>query len=91
MIPTKFHELTNQQVKEKLSHMTARREDGGFYLLVNPNESVAIIQEAMNRLDALDNIKKLFERPAYAQMSLDIMPNYELELSLKVNNGGNDK
>lgn len=51
-----------------------------------PDDACDIIQEAINRMEALDNVKKLFERPACAQMSLDIMPDYRLELNLKVNN-----
>lgn len=86
MTPTKYSPLTNQQVKEKLSEMVAKREGGGAYLLVSPDDACDIIQEAINRIEALDNVKKLFERPACAQMSLDIMPDYRLELNLKVNN-----
>lgn len=86
MIPTKYSTLTNQQVKERLSQMLAKREDGGVYLMVRPHESCDIIQEAINRLDAFDNLKKLFERPACAQMSLDVTEDYKLELNLKVKN-----
>lgn len=88
MTPTKYSTLTNQQVISRLSEMLAKREDGGVYLLVRPKESWDIIQEAINRIEALGNIKNLFERPAYAQMSLEISPDYKLELNLKVKNGG---
>ncbi len=53
-----------------------------------PDDACDIIQEAINRMEALDNVKKLFERPACAQMSLEITPEYKLELNLKVKNGG---
>lgn len=88
MIPTKFCELTNQELKDKLSKMTAKSEDGKVCLMEDPSEASDIIQEAMNRLDAFDNVKKLFERPAYAQISVDITPDNEVELNLKVRNGG---
>lgn len=71
-----------------MSKMTAKSEDGRVCLMENPSEASDIIQEAMNRLDALDNVKKLFERPAYAQISVDITPDNEVELNLKVRNGG---
>ena len=54
--------------------------------MVRPKESCDIIQEAINRIEALGNIKNLFERPACAQMSLEITPEYKLELNLKVKN-----
>lgn len=69
-----------------MSKMTAKSEDGRVCLMEDPNEASDIIQEAMNRLEALDNIKNLFERPACAQMSLEISPDYKLELNLKVKN-----
>ena len=91
MIPTQFSELTNQEFRDKLSNLTVKKEDGKVYLMADPNEAIDIIQETKNRLEAFDNVKKLFERPAYAKMNLDIMANYELELKLQVNNGGFDR
>lgn len=91
MIPTQFSELTNQELRDKLSNLTAKKEDGKVYVMADPNEAIDIIQETKNRLEAFDNVKKLFERPAYAKMNLDIMANYELELKLQVNNGGFDR
>lgn len=69
-----------------MSKMTAKSEDGKVCLMEDPSEASDIIQEAMNRLEALDNIKNLFERPACAQMSLEFSPDYKLELNLKVKN-----
>lgn len=86
MTPTKYANLTNHEVINKLGQITVKRGDNSS-VLIDPE----ILLEAQNRIESFDNIKKLFERPAYAKMCLDIKPNYELELNLKVNNGGCDK
>lgn len=91
MTPTKFSTLTNQEVMDKLAQIVVERKDNSTVLVVEPDDASDILLEARNRIEAYDHVKDLFQRPAYAQMSLDIMPNYELELSLKVNNGGYDK
>ena len=91
MTPTKYANLTNQEVMDKLAQITCKREDNFIVLLEPVDSTTEILLEARNRIESFDNLKKLFEKPAYAKMSLDIMPNYELELNLKVNNGGCDK
>lgn len=85
MIPTKYVNLTNQEVMDKLAQLTAKRENGRCYF-TDSAEAADIIQEAINRMEAFANLKNLFEKPAYAQMSLDIGADFKLELNLKVKN-----
>lgn len=85
MTPTKYANLTNQEVMEKLAQLTAKRENDRCYF-TDPAEASDILQEARNRMEAFDNLKNLFEKPAYAQMSLNLSADYKLELNLKVKN-----
>lgn len=51
MIPTKFHELTNQEVIDKLCGFVAKREDGKTIVLAEPSDAYDILQEAKNRIE----------------------------------------
>ncbi|MCR4854445.1 MAG: hypothetical protein K5893_12745 [Prevotella sp.] len=88
MTPTKFSTLTNQEVMDKLAQIVVERKDNSTVLVVEPDDASDILLEARNRIEAYDHVKDLFERPAYAQMSLEISPNNILELDIKVKNGG---
>jgi hypothetical protein len=50
MIPTKFSTLTNQEVMEKLTELTAKRENGRCYF-TDPEEAADTVQEARNRIE----------------------------------------
>lgn len=56
MIPTKYANLTNQEVKEKLAQLTAKRENDRCYF-TDPEEASDILQEARNRIETLDNLQ----------------------------------
>lgn len=86
MTPTKFSTLTNQEVMDKLAQIVVERKDNSTVLVVEPDDASEILLEARNRIEAFDHVKDLFQRPAYAQMSLEITPEYKLELNLKVKN-----
>ena len=86
MTTTKFANLTNQEVLDKMARIVIKRGDNGDVLLIEPADVPEILTEAMNRIESFDNVKKLFERPAYAQMSLDLTADFKLELNLKVKN-----
>lgn len=86
MTPTKFSTLTNQEVMDKLAQIVVERKDNSTVLVVEPDDASDILLEARNRIEAYDHVKDLFERPAYAQMSLEISPNNILELDIKVKN-----
>jgi hypothetical protein len=86
MNPTKFSTLTNQEVMDKLAQIVVERKDNSTVLVVAPDDASDILLEARNRIEAYDHVKDLFERPAYAQMSLEISPNNILELDIKVKN-----
>lgn len=86
MTPTKYSNLTNQEVMDKLAQITSKREDNFIVLLEPVDSTTEILLEVRNRIESFDNLKKLFERPAYAQMSLDIGADFKLELNLKVKN-----
>lgn len=86
MTPTKFLTLTNQEVMDKLAQIVVERKDNSTVLVVEPDDASDILLEARNRIEAYDHVKDLFQRPAYAQMSLEISPDFKLELNLKVKN-----
>ena len=86
MTPTKYSTLTNQEVMEKLVQIVVKREDNSTVLVVGPDDALDILLEARNRIEAYDHVKDLFQRPAYAQMSLEISPDFKLELNMKVKN-----
>ncbi len=86
MTPTKFSTLTNQEVMDKLAQIVVERKDNSTVLVVEPDDASDILLEARNRIEAYDHVKDLFQRPAYAQMSLEISPDFKLELNLKVKN-----
>lgn len=86
MTPTKFSTLTNQEVMDKLAQIVVERKDNSTVLVVKPDDASDILLEARNRIEAYDHVKDLFQRPAYAQMSLEISPDFKLELNLKVKN-----
>lgn len=86
MTPTKFSTLTNQEVMDKLAQIVVERKDNSTVLVVEPDDASDILLEARNRIEAFDHVKCLFERPAFAQMSLEIYPNNILELDIKVKN-----
>ena len=86
MIPTKFSNLTNQEVIDKLAKIVAKRKDNSEVVLMEPIDASDILLEARNRIESLVLIKNLFERPACAQMSLDLTADFKLELNLKVKN-----
>lgn len=86
MTPTKFSTLTNQEVMDKLAQIVVKRKDNSTVLVVEPDDASDILLEARNRIEAYDHVKDLFQRPAYAQMSLEISPDFKLELNLKVKN-----
>lgn len=85
MTPTKYANLTNQEVMDKMAQLTAKSENGRYYF-TDSAEASDILQEARNRIEAFASLKNLFEKPAYAQMSLDIAADFKLELNLKVKN-----
>lgn len=86
MTPTKFSTLTNQEVMDKLAQIVVERKDNSTVLVVEPDDASDILLEARNRIEAFDHVKDLFQRPAYAQMSLEISPDFKLELNMKVKN-----
>lgn len=86
MTPTKFSTLTNQEVMDKLAQIVVERKDNSTVLVVEPDDASDILLEARNRIEAYDHVKDLFQRPACAQMSLEISPDFKLELNLKVKN-----
>lgn len=86
MTPTKFSTLTNQEVMDKMAQIVVKLKDKSTVLDIEPVDASDILLEARNRIEAYDYVKVLFERPAYAQMSLDISPDFKLELNLKVKN-----
>jgi len=86
MTPTKFSTLTNQEVIDKLAQIVVERKANSTVLVVEPDDASDILLEARNRIEAYDHVKDLFQRPAYAQMSLDLSADYKLELNLKVQN-----
>lgn len=86
MKPTKFSTLTNQEVMDKLAQIVVERKDNSTVLVVEPDDASDILLEARNRIEAYDHVKDLFQRPAYAQMSLEISPDFKLELNMKVKN-----
>ena len=86
MTPTKFSTLTNQEVMDKLAQIVVERKDNSTVLVVEPDDASDILLEARNRIEAYDHVKCLFERPAFAEMSLEISPNNILELDIKVKN-----
>ena len=86
MTPTEFSTLTNQEVMDKLAQIVVKLKDNSTVLVVEPDDASDILLEARNRIEAYDHVKDLFERPAYAQMSLEISPNNILELDIKVKN-----
>ena len=86
MTPTKFLTLTNQELMDKLAQIVVKRKDNSTVLVVEPDDVSDILLEARNRIEAYDHVKDLFQRPAYAQMSLEISPDFKLELNLKVKN-----
>lgn len=86
MTPTKFSTLTNQEVMDKLAQIVVERKDNSTVLVVEPDDASDILLEARNRIEAYDHVKDLFQRPAYAQMSLEISPDFKLELNMKVKN-----
>lgn len=86
MTPTKLSYLTNQELMDKLTKIVIKRKDNHTVLNVEPDDAVDILFEARNRIEAYDHVKCLFERPAFAQMSLEISPNNILELDIKVKN-----
>ena len=86
MTPTKFSTLTNQEVMDKLAQIVVERKDNSTVLVVEPDDASDILLEARNRIEAYDHVKDLFQRPAYAQMSLEVSPDFKLELNLKVKN-----
>lgn len=55
MIPTKYANLTNQEVMDKMAQLTAKSENGRCYF-TDPTEAADILQEAMNRIQGLDEI-----------------------------------
>ena len=86
MTPTKFLTLTNQELMDKLAQIVVKRKDNSTVLVVEPDDVSDILLEARNRIEAYDHVKDLFQRPAYAQMSLEISPDFKLELNPKVKN-----
>lgn len=86
MTPTKFSTLTNQELMDKLAQIVVKLKDNSTVLVVEPVDASDILLEARNRIEAYDYVKDLFQRPAYAQMSLDISSDFKLELNLKVKN-----
>lgn len=86
MTPTEFSTLTNQEVMDKLAQIVVKLKDNSTVLVVEPDNASDILLEARNRIEAYDYVKCLFERPAFAQMSLEISPNNILELDIKVKN-----
>ena len=61
MTPTKYSNLTNQEVMDKLAELTAKRENGRYYF-TNPEEAADTVQEARNRIEIFcsycNNIKE---------------------------------
>ena len=86
MIPTKFSTISNQELMDKLAQIVVKLKEHADVIIVEPAEATDILLEVRNRIEAFDYFKDLFEKPAYAQMSLDISPDYKLELNLKVKN-----
>lgn len=68
MTPTKFSNLTNQEVMYKLAELTAKRENGRYYF-TNPEEAADTVQEARNRIQSfcsiLNEMKEYFVSKAY--------------------------
>lgn len=54
MIPTKYVNLTNQEVMDKLSQTAFKSEDGNVYLAMDPIGVSDIIQEVRNRFELFD-------------------------------------
>jgi hypothetical protein len=86
MTLTKFSTLTNQELMDKLAQIVVKLKDYSTVLVVEPVDASDILLEARNRIEAYDHVKDLFQRPAYAQMSLDVSSDFKLELNLKVKN-----
>ena len=61
MTPTKYSNLTNQEVMYKLAELTAKRENGRYYF-TDPEEVANTLQEASNRIEVFcsycNNIKE---------------------------------
>jgi hypothetical protein len=86
MTLTKFSTLTNQELMDKLAQIVVKLKDYSTVLGVEPVDASDILLEARNPIEAYDHVKDLFQRPAYAQMSLDVSSDFKLELNLKVKN-----
>lgn len=86
MTPTKFSTISNQELMDKLAQIVVKLKKHVDVIIVEPVEATDILLEARNRIEAYDHVKCLFERPAFAQMSLEISPNNILELDIKVKN-----
>ncbi|GEM_PF-4023479 len=86
MTPTKFSTISNQELMDKLAQIVVKLKEHADVIIVEPAEATDILLEARNRIEAYDHVKDLFQRPAYAQMSLEVSPDFKLELNLKVKN-----
>lgn len=84
MTPTKFSILTNNELMDRLSKIVVKQNDYYTVLNVEPDDAADMLIEARNRIEAYENIKCLFERPACAKMSLEISTKNTLELDIKV-------
>lgn len=56
MIHTKYANLTNQKVMDKLTQLMAKKENGRYYF-TDPAEVNDIFQEVKNRIETLDHIQ----------------------------------
>lgn len=60
MAPTKYYNITNENLILLINNITASKENGDYYL-INPLDTMEIMQEVKNRLEELDKLRKVLK------------------------------